>query len=516
MLSKVYSAAIYGIEAYLVEVEVDIFWGLPGISLVGLLDTAVQESKERVRSAIKHSNFQFPGQRITINMAPANTRKYGPAFDLAIAIGLLLASEQILVPKIEEYLLIGELSLDGSLRAVEGALAFAMAGIQTGIHKIIAPEKNADELNYIPNLQVYPAHHLNQICAHLQNQVPILPCALRNLSTGFPQGQNQLDLQEIKGQHFAKRGLEIAAAGGHNLLMVGPPGSGKTMLAKSIAGILPPLKFEEALESKRIYSINGLLKEQALNLQRPFRSPHHSISKAGLIGGNRIPKPGEISLSHNGILFLDELPEFSKSVLEVLRQPLEEGSITISRADRCLTFPARCQVISAMNPCPCGYSGEQNPVCSCSLHQIRRYWQKISGPLMDRLDLHIEVPKISSKDLIKTHKAPSSQDILQKVIQARKIQEKRYQETSTPYNAKMSTEQIRQFCLLSNETKTLLSQAIDQLGLSARSYHHILKIARTIADLDATTKLQTKHFLEAIQFRSLDQKNRLSSVYSIG
>jgi len=512
MLAKVFSSAIYGIEAYLVEVEVDIFWGLPGIYMVGLPDTAVQESKERVRSAIKHSGFKFPGQRITINMAPANTRKYGPVFDLAIAVGLLAASEQISVNSLEDHLLIGELSLDGSLRPIEGALAIAMAGKNLGKHKIIVPQKNVFELDFIPGLKIYPADHLRQVCAHLQNKSPIKAARIKKLPQTQKISGNNIDLSQVKGQHFAKRGIEIAAAGGHNLLMVGPPGSGKTMLAKSMSGLLPSLNFEEALESRSIYSVNGMLDNQEISLQPPFRSPHHSISKAGLIGGNRIPKPGEISLAHHGILFLDELPEFSKSSLEVLRQPLEDGAITISRASKCLKFPALCQVISAMNPCPCGYYGETNPVCSCSHYQVSRYWQKISGPLMDRLDMHLEVPRLSTKELIQNKPAQKSSEIHKNIIAARKIQSRRFKHSATPYNARMSPEQIKQYCELPKETLNILNQAIKQLGLSARSYHHLLKISRTIADLDDCSKIDTHHLLEAIQFRSLDRKQGLMAI----
>lgn len=509
MLAKVFSAASYGLEAYLVEVEVDIFWGLPGISLVGLPDTAVQESKERVRSAVKHSGYQFPGQRITINMAPANTRKSGPSFDLAVAVGLLLASEQLLAPEAEEYLLLGELSLSGKLRPIKGLLALALAGLRAGKKKVIVPKINAPELALIPHLQVFPAESLEEVCQHL-NQTASLQVQSQTVYSAQPVETSGPDLKDVRGQIFAKRALEIAAAGSHNLLMVGPPGSGKTMLAHRLPSILPPLSFTEALESHLIYSVNGSTESQKFLATRPFRAPHHSIAKAGLIGGSSPPRPGEISLAHHGVLFLDELPEFAKPVLELLRQPLETGEITLSRANRTFTYPAQCQVVAAMNPCPCGFWGDTHKICQCSPHTAQRYWRKLSGPLLDRFDLQIEVARLPAQELNSKRKAEPSHVVFQRVMLARERQAQRFREQPSRCNAKIRPEQIESFCALPTKAQTLLQQATEKLGLSARSHAHLLKIARTIADLENQDQIQTEHLLEAIQFRSLERRQGLT------
>jgi len=505
MLAKVFSASILGIDAYLVEVEVDIFWGLPGIHLVGLPDTAVQESRERVRSAIKHSGFQFPGQRITINMAPANTRKSGPAFDLAIALGMLIASEQLNSPWAADSLIIGELSLDGSIRPVQGTLAFAMAARANNKPYLLVPRQNAPEAAVVEGIQVYAVDHLEQ-AAHLISDLKAGSVFKSSETISTPIISSDLDYAEVKGQQYAKRGLEIAAAGGHNLLMVGPPGSGKTMLARRLPGILPPMSFEESLETSRIHSISGLLKPGIGLIQaRPFRAPHHSVSNAGLVGGSSIPRPGEVSLAHHGVLFLDELLEFRREALEVLRQPLEDAQVTISRAQLSLTFPADFMFVASMNPCPCGFRGDNGHICHCTDKQVERYWGKLSGPLLDRIDIHLEVPRLQSQEMLQVQTAESSAHIQQRVIRARKTQLKRFLKQPIFCNAQMSPRELKKHCELSQNAKDLIKQAIQRLGLSARSYDRTLKLARTIADLDAEKNIHLKHLAEAIQFRVLDR-----------
>lgn len=501
MLAKTISASILGVEGYLVEVEVDIFWGLPGISMVGLPDTAVQESRERVRSAIKHSGYQFPNQRITINMAPANTRKSGPIFDLAIAVGLLAASEQIKIEQLEHFMLIGELSLDGSIRPVHGVLPFVLAAKAANLTAVLVPEKNQQEAALVNGLKIYPVKHLTEAIDILLN-----PHSVSSAQFSWPLEQlprsNSIDYAEVKGQNYAKRGLEIAAAGGHNLLMIGPPGSGKTMLARRLPTILPPMSLEEALETSKIYSVAGKLANQkSLIRDRPFRSPHHSVSNAGLIGGSSIPKPGEVSLAHHGVLFLDELLEFRREVLEVLRQPLEDACVTISRAQQTLTFPADFMLIASMNPCPCGYLGDPFRECHCSPRQIQRYWGRLSGPLLDRVDLHLEVPRLEKHDMVSRQKAESSLDIQQRIIGARDKQVKRFKETGIFRNAQMSTRQIQEYCRLDSSGQKILDQAITFLSLSARSYDRILKVARTIADLSQSEEIDSTHLSEALQYR---------------
>ncbi|MEJ5298930.1 MAG: YifB family Mg chelatase-like AAA ATPase [Armatimonadota bacterium] len=507
MLARVSSSAVLGVDAYLVDVEVDIAGGLPAFNIVGLPDAAVQESRERVRSAIRNSGFDFPQRRITINLAPADVRKEGPSFDLPIAVGILAATGQLEMDLLEGCLFVGELSLDGTLRSAAGVLPIAMKARGDSVGRMIVPSANAREAAIVQGPPVYGVASLSEVFDLLQGGCAAEPVFATIQEAQLEQPSYSVDFSDVKSQHIAKRALEVAAAGGHNLLMVGPPGSGKTMLARRLPTILPPLELDEALQTTQVYSVAGILRaDEALVTRRPFRSPHHTISNAGLSGGGAHPRPGEVSLAHNGVLFLDEFPEFRRDVLEVLRQPLEDGVVTISRASGSLTYPARFMLVAAMNPCPCGFFNDTHVTCTCTPKQIRQYLQRISGPLLDRLDIHVEVPRLKQDELMQKAEGECSASIRERVWKAREIQRKRFDGTGIFCNAQMGSRQIREYCRFSETVRTLLRGAISQLNLSARAYDRILKVSRTIADLAGEEEISAAHVAEAIQYRSLDRK----------
>ncbi len=508
MLAKILSSAISGVNGLPVEVEVDIAFGLPSFSTVGLPEGAVRESKDRVKAAIKNSGYEFPSRRITVNLAPADVKKEGAGYDLPIALGILAAAEVVKSDIMDRYAVIGELSLDGGVRPARGILPMAMSARQAGLRGILVPTANAREAAVVDGIRVIGVETLHEAAEFLAGIIDITPTRVELADIFDNDACYDVDFDEVKGQEHAKRALEIAAAGDHNVLMKGPPGSGKTMLARRLSTILQDLTFDEALETTKIYSVMGLLPaDTPLLTNRPFRAPHHTISDAGLVGGGQMPHPGEVSLAHNGVLFLDEAPEFRKNVLEVLRQPLEDSSVTIARVAHTLSFPARFILVMALNPCPCGYLGDLKHNCTCTAVQIQRYESRLSGPLLDRIDLHLEVPAVKFKEMTSGGDGESSAAIKRRVAQARAVQKDRYKRRRKIHcNGQMGPKEIKKYCGLDAASQALLEQAIDSLGLSARSYHRILKIARTIADLDENDTLKSGHVAEAIQYRRLDRR----------
>lgn len=504
MVCKINSMGIFGMNTYTVDVEVDFLKALPGFDVVGLPDTAIKESRDRVRYAIKNSGYKFPDAKITVNLAPAELKKSGAVYDVPICLGILSVSGQIDF-NLKDCAFIGQLSFSGDVRGISGVLPMVIHAKDSGIKKVYVPFENLNEASVVKDIEVYGVKHINELIRALKGELN-LPTR-KSTDNDNSSTQELLDFCDVKGQVLAKRALEIAAAGGHNALMIGAPGSGKSMLAKRLPSILPDMTFEESIETTKIYSIAGVLQEgDNLITKRPFRSPHHTVSPAGLSGGGTIPKPGEISLAHNGVLFLDELPEFSRNSMEILRQPIEDDKVTISRVNGTLSYPCSIMLIAAMNPCPCGYFGHPTKECTCSQNQVTKYLSKVSGPLLDRLDLHIDVMPVEFSQISSTQKEESSSKIKERVNKARQIQNKRFEGTNITCNAKITSAKLNEYCVLNDDAKQLLKNAFDKLSLSARAYDRIVKVARTIADLDESEDIKSNHIAEAIQYRSLDRK----------